>query len=254
MADNKKYYYLKLKEGFFDSDEMIVLESMPDGYLYSNILLKLYLRSLKYHGRLMFNDRIPFNSTMLAQVTRHTVGTIEKAMKIFQELCLVDVLDNGAIYMTDIQNFIGKSSSEADRVREYRLQIESEKSNNKLLSNNVQQKLYKCTPEIEIEIEIENRDRERDRKNSAGAKRRAPHFSPPSLQEVQEYCKERGNNIDAESFIDFYESKGWMVGSSKMKNWKAAVRTWENREKKVKGNGKELGETGTDYSVPDDWA
>ena len=158
MADNKKYYYLKLKEGFFDSDEMIVLESMPDGYLYSNILLKLYLRSLKYHGRLMFNDRIPFNSTMLAQVTRHTVGTIEKAMKIFQELCLVDVLDNGAIYMTDIQNFIGKSSSEADRVREYRLQIESEKSNNKLLSNNVQQKLYKCTPEIEIEIE--NRDRE----------------------------------------------------------------------------------------------
>lgn len=252
MADNKKYYYLKLKEGFFDSDEMIVLESMPDGYLYSNILLKLYLRSLKYHGRLMFNDRIPFNSTMLAQVTRHTVGTIEKAMKIFQELCLVDVLDNGAIYMTDIQNFIGKSSSEADRVREYRLQIESEKSNNKLLSNNVQQKLYKCTPEIEIEIE--NRDRERDRKNSVGAKRRAPHFSPPSLQEVQEYCKERGNNIDAESFIDFYESKGWMVGSSKMKNWKAAVRTWENREKKVKGNGKELGETGTDYSVPDDWA
>lgn len=252
MADNKKYYYLKLKEGFFDSDEMIVLESMPDGYLYSNILLKLYLRSLKYHGRLMFNDRIPFNSTMLAQVTRHTVGTIEKAMKIFQELCLVDVLDNGAIYMTDIQNFIGKSSSEADRVREYRLQIESEKSNNKLLSNNVQQKLYKCTPEIEIEIE--NRDREKDRKNSAGAKRRAPHFSPPSLQEVQEYCKERGNNIDAESFIDFYESKGWMVGSSKMKNWKAAVRTWENREKKVKGNGKELGETGTDYSVPDDWA
>lgn len=252
MADNKKYYYLKLKEGFFDSDEMIVLESMPDGYLYSNILLKLYLRSLKYHGRLMFNDRIPFNSTMLAQVTRHTVGTIEKAMKIFQELCLVDVLDNGAIYMTDIQNFIGKSSSEADRVREYRLQIESEKSNNKLLSNNVQQKLYKCTPEIEIEIE--NRDRERDRKNSAGAKRRAPHFSPPSLQEVQKYCKERGNNIDAESFIDFYESKGWMVGSSKMKNWKAAVRTWENREKKVKGNGKELGETGTDYSVPDDWA
>lgn len=252
MADNKKYYYLKLKEGFFDSDEMIVLESMPDGYLYSNILLKLYLRSLKYHGRLMFNDRIPFNSTMLAQVTRHTVGTIEKAMKIFQELCLVDVLDNGAIYMTDIQNFIGKSSSEADRVREYRLQIESEKSNNKLLSNNVQQKLYKCTPEIEIENR--DRERERDRKNSAGAKRRAPHFSPPSLQEVQEYCKERGNNIDAESFIDFYESKGWMVGSSKMKNWKAAVRTWENREKKVKGNGKELGETGTDYSVPDDWA
>ncbi|MDG4813858.1 phage replisome organizer N-terminal domain-containing protein, partial [Hydrogenovibrio sp. 3SP14C1] len=79
LADNKKYYYLKLKDNFFDSDEMIVLESMPDGYIYSNILLKLYLRSLKYDGLLMFNDRIPFNSTMLAQITRCSVGDIERA-------------------------------------------------------------------------------------------------------------------------------------------------------------------------------
>ena len=68
MADNKKYYYLKLKDNFFDSDEMIILESMPDGYIYSNILLKLYLRSLKYQGRLMFNDKIPFNSTIVVGV------------------------------------------------------------------------------------------------------------------------------------------------------------------------------------------
>ncbi|EMW5712290.1 TPA: phage replisome organizer N-terminal domain-containing protein, partial [Enterococcus faecium] len=52
MADNKRYYYLKLKENFFDSDEMVLLESMPDGYIYSNILLKLYLRSLKHEGKL----------------------------------------------------------------------------------------------------------------------------------------------------------------------------------------------------------
>ncbi len=54
MADSKKYYYLKLNENFFESDTMIVLESMPDGYLYSNILMKLYLRSLKNEGKLMF--------------------------------------------------------------------------------------------------------------------------------------------------------------------------------------------------------
>lgn len=155
MPENKKYYYLKLKEGFFDSDEMIVLESMPDGYLYSNILLKLYLRSLKYQGRLMFNDRIPFNSTMLAQVTRHSVGVVEKAMRILQDLGLVEILDNGAIYMSDIQNFIGRSSTEADRIREYRNQIESEKSCNKLQSTNVQQMNCKRTPEIEIEKDTE---------------------------------------------------------------------------------------------------
>lgn len=169
MVDNKKYYYLKLKEGFFDSDEMIILESMPDGYLYSNILLKLYLRSLKYQGRLMFNERIPFNSTMLAQVTRHSVGVVEKAMQVLQELGLVEVLDNGAIYMSDIQNFIGKSSTEADRIRTYRNQIEAEKNGSALPCTNVQQMSYKCTPEIELEREIDierKTDTEKKTKNT----------------------------------------------------------------------------------------
>ena len=86
MADNKKYYYLKLKENFLESDEAIILESMPDGYIYSNILLKLYLRSLKNDGLLMFNNLIPYNAQMLATITRHQVGTVEKAIQIFQQL------------------------------------------------------------------------------------------------------------------------------------------------------------------------
>lgn len=150
MTDNKKYYYLKLKDNFFDTDEIIVLESMQDGYLYSNILLKLYLRSLKYDGRLMFNEKIPFNSKMLAQVTRHSVGVIEKAMNIFQKLGLVEVLDNGAIYMSDIQNFIGKSTTEADRIRDYRNKITNERN-----CTNVQLLYDKSTPEKEREKEKE---------------------------------------------------------------------------------------------------
>ncbi|HEM6006145.1 TPA: phage replisome organizer N-terminal domain-containing protein [Streptococcus suis] len=140
MADNKKYYYLKLKDNFFESDEAIILESMPDGYIYSNILLKLYLRSLKNNGLLMFNDLIPYNAQMLATITRHHVGVIEKAIQIFQQLRLIEILDNGAIYMTNIQNFVGQSSTNADRMRESRRQL---------------QMLNKCAPEIEIEIEIE---------------------------------------------------------------------------------------------------
>ncbi|MDG3116631.1 phage replisome organizer N-terminal domain-containing protein [Streptococcus suis] len=138
MADNKKYYYLKLKDNFFESDEAIILESMPDGYIYSNILLKLYLRSLKNNGILMFNDLIPYNAQMLATITRHHVGVIEKAIQIFQQLRLIEILDNGAIYMTNIQNFVGQSSTNADRMRESRRQL---------------QMLNKCAPEIEIEIE-----------------------------------------------------------------------------------------------------
>ncbi|HFU4493941.1 TPA: phage replisome organizer N-terminal domain-containing protein [Streptococcus suis] len=151
MADNKKYYYLKLKDNFFESDEAIILESMPDGYIYSNILLKLYLRSLKNNGLLMFNDLIPYNAQMLATITRHHIGVIEKAIQIFQQLRLIDILDNGAIYMTNIQNFVGQSSTNADRMRESRQQL---------------QMLNKCAPEIELEKDKElekNKELEKDK-------------------------------------------------------------------------------------------
>lgn len=155
MADNKKYYYLKLKENFFDSDELIMLESQPDGHLYSNILLKLYLRSLKNDGKLMFNDRIPYNAEILAKVTRHNVAVVEKALFLFEELGLIEKLDNGAIYMLDIQNFIGKSSNEADRIRDYRSRINKEKQNLLDGSTNVVQMYDKSTPKIELEKELD---------------------------------------------------------------------------------------------------
>ena len=175
MSDNKKYYYLKLKDNFFDSDQMIVLESMPDGYKYSNILLKLYLRSLKNDGKLMFNDRIPYNSTILSQVTRHSVGDVEKAVNIFTELGLIEILENGAIYMLDIQNFIGESSTEGDRKRAYRRKIDQEKS---MLLNEGQMS-DKCPdvhpPEKEIEKELEKEldiDKEIDSNNSQQSQKR----------------------------------------------------------------------------------
>ena len=149
--DNKKYYYLKLKENFYDTDTMIILEGMENGYLYSNILMKMYLRSLKGNGKLMFNDRIPYNTQILAKIVRHNPDVVEKAIKIFLELDLIQILDNGSIYMLDIQNFIGKSTTEADRVRKYRKQIQDEE----LDCTNVQLLNNKSTPEIEIELEKE---------------------------------------------------------------------------------------------------
>lgn len=154
MSDNKKYYYLRVKENFYDSDEMIILESMPDGFLYSNILIKLYLRSLKNNGKLMFNDRIPFNSEMLSKITRHPVAVVEKAVSIFKEMNLIDVLDNGAIFMLDIESFIGKSNTEADRKRDYRRRIEKEKQ--KLLTGHLSGQMSdEHPPELEIEKEKE---------------------------------------------------------------------------------------------------
>ena len=128
MSENKKYFYMRLKENFYDSDAMIALESMPDGYKMSNLLMKMYCRSLKGEGRLAISERIPYSPEMLAAATRIDIDTVRIALDIFQELGLIEVLDSGTIFMLDIQNYIGQSSTEADRKREYRERIEAEKT------------------------------------------------------------------------------------------------------------------------------
>lgn len=81
------------------------------------------------------------------------------------------------------------------------------------------------------------KDKEREREP-----RKRVAFTPPTVEEVKAYCKERNNNVDAERFVDFYQSKGWVIGKdSKMKDWKACVRTWENRETARSGTTKEAG-------------
>ena len=224
MSDNKKYYYLRLKDNFFDSDELKILESMKDGYLYSNILLKLYLRSLKNDGKLVVNERIPYSADMLASVTGHQVGTIKQALSVFKDLGLIDVLDNGAIYMLDIQNFIGKGSSEADRKREYRQRIETDRTN---VQTNLRQISEKSPPEIEIELEKDIEIEKEIHSSAKSTTTKRKRFEKPSISDIKQYCMERNNNVNAEQFYDYYESNGWKVGKNAMKDWKACVRTWE---------------------------
>lgn len=218
MANNATYYYMRLKEDFFDSQELKVLEGMTDGFLYSNILLKMYLASLKGNGRLMFNDLIPYSPEMIASVTGHQVGTVKQALTLFEQMGLIEVLDNGAIYMLHIQNFVGKSSTEADRIRQMRADKEEEKKSLKPLEE--KKNINLIDKSIESNMGVQMYD-------IRTPKKRASRFTPPTIEEVRAYCEERGNNVDAEKFIDFYTSNGWKVGKNSMKDWKAAVRTWE---------------------------
>ena len=151
MSDNRKYYYLKLKENYFDDDSIVLLESMQDGVLYSNILLKLYLKSLKHGGRLQLDEDIPYTAQMIATITRQQIGTVERALQIFLKLGLVEVLDSGTFYMSNIELLIGQSSTEAERKRAARLQ-------NKALSALRTSGGHLSDirpPEIEIELEKE---------------------------------------------------------------------------------------------------
>lgn len=103
------------------------------------------------------------------------------------------------------------------------------KGNNILLEKETKENLLS---EVEFSEEVEPEKEER--KKVAPKKER---FKPPTVQEVQEYCNERQNGIQAYKFVDFYQSKGWKVGNQPMKDWKAAIRTWENKNKE-NGNTK----------------
>lgn len=69
-----------------------------------------------------------------------------------------------------------------------------------------------------------------DKPNLDKPKRERSRFKPPTVEDVRAYCSEKGYAVDAERFVDFYGSKGWMVGRNKMKDWRAAVRTWVKRD------------------------
>ena len=127
MSDNRKYYYLKLKENYFDEDAIVLLESMQDGILYSNILLKLYLKSLKNGGKLQLDENIPYTAQMIATITRQQVGTVERALQIFMKLGLVEPLQNGALYMSNIELLIGQSSTEGERKKKERMRLKRQK-------------------------------------------------------------------------------------------------------------------------------
>lgn len=262
MSDNKRYYYLRLKENFFDSEEMKIIEGMPDGYLYSNILLKLYLRSLKTDGRLMLGGKIPYSPEMISSVTGHPVGIVKQAISIFKELGLIEILDNGAIYITDIQNFIGKGSTEADRIREYRKKIADE---NKLIDNT---KVIDCTNVQQKYTRDRVRDRDRDRdintlsgKPDGGQKKAAneiisclnektkKHYKANTLKTVRLIRARLKEGFTVEDFKAVIEKKcdDWL-GNEKMERY---LRPETLFGTKFEGYLNETPSDGNDYDLPE---
>ena len=224
MADNRKYYYLKLKESYFDDDAIVLLESMPDGILYSNILLKLYLKSLKNGGKLQLDENIPYTAQMIATLTRQQVGTVERALGIFRQLGLVEQLDSGAFYMTDIELMIGQSSTEAERKRAARLE------NKALLPPRTKGGHLSDIrpPEIEIELEKEIEiEIEKEREGETGHPTPAAYgrynnviLTDTELSELQAELPEKWAY-----YID--RLSGYIASTGKKyKNHAATIRRW----------------------------
>ena len=220
MAD-KKYYWLKLKRDFFKRHDIRIIEEMPNGKEYILFYLKLLLESIDHEGALRFSETVPYNEQMLSVITNTNVDIVRSAMKMFIELNMMDILDDQTIYMAEVKKLIGFETQWAEKKRKYRDKNLPKEDNVLALSSS-------CPLDVRQEIDIEKeKDKEIEKENK---KKDSPkRFVPPSVEEVQTYCTERGNGIDAEAFIDFYKSKNWYVGRTKMVDWRAAVRNWERR-------------------------
>ena len=237
MSDNRKYYYLKLKENYFDEDAIVLLESMQDGILYSNILLKLYLKSLKNGGKLQLDENIPYTAQMIATITRQQVGTVERALQIFMKLGLVEPLPSGALYMSNIELLIGQSSTEGERKRRARLALQEQKALPKAGADKCPP--YQadiCPPEIEKEIEIE---KERERELDTGQTARAAYgrygnvfLSQSELDGLKADLPDKWNYyIDRLSCHIASSGKRYRSHAATIYKWGAGGRSQESPEK-----------------------
>ena len=215
MAD-KKYYWLKLKRDFFKRHDIRIIEEMPNGKEYILFYLKLLVESIDHEGELRFSDTVPYNEQMLSVITNTNIDIVRSAMKLFIELKMIELQDDSTIFMAEVNKLIGSEWTSAERVRNYRQRHKALPCNTDVTGSNT---------EIDIEKDIE-----KEKEDIKPQKR----FAKPTLEEVQAYCQERNNNVDAQKWYDYYSANGWKVGKNPMKDWKAAIRTWERGD----GSGK----------------
>ncbi len=156
----KKYYWLKLHHDFFNRDEIRIIESQQNGKDYIIFYLKLMLKSINNDGKLMFKDTIPYTPEMLASITNTSIDTVRVAIDAFSKLGLITLLDDGALFMQEVNKLVGSETADAERKR-------VERANKKIVpqlaeSDSKQTKSGHC-PE---NVTLENRDKSLDNRNN----------------------------------------------------------------------------------------
>lgn len=147
--DNKRYYWLKLDKDFFKRHDIRIVESMQNGKDYILFYLKLLCESTSHEGYLRFSPTIPYSEDMLATITNTNIDVVRSAIKIFSGLGMMSFLDDGTLYLEQVERMIGSESGAAIRMRNSRelaktLENKSEQSGNKQ---------EHCSQEIDIELE-----------------------------------------------------------------------------------------------------
>lgn len=231
----KKYYWLKLKDDFFRDKKIKKLRRIAGGDTFTIIYLKMQLLSIKNGGMLHFDGVESDLAKELALDLDEDVENLRMTIAFLRSNDLIEECENDDYLLPEAARAIGSEAASAERVRKLRSRqvktVEALQCNASALQcnsdvTNCNGDVTKCNTDIDIDIDIDI-DKDIEFNEPHTARKGVARFSKPTIEEVQAYCKERRNSVDAERFISFYESKGWKVGKNPMKDWKAAIRTWE---------------------------
>ena len=228
MAEVK---WIKLVTDLFDNRKIKQIEVLPEGDAIIVIWMKLLCLAgnINDSGYVYFTNEIPYTDQMLSTQFNRPLTTIQLALKTFEQFGMIEIIDD----MLRISNWEKyQSVDKMAEIREYnRLAKQRSREKQKLL-NNVNDMSMTCQPcqGTDIDIDIEE-DIDIDTNNNTKGKTKRKRFVKPTVEDIRAYCVERNNNVNPERFYNYYESNGWMVGKNKMKNWKAAILTWEGNQK-----------------------
>ena len=223
MAE-KSYYWLKLPKDFFKRHDIKYIMTLPEGEHIVLFYLQLMVESIDHDGELRFSPNIPYSEAMLASVTDTDIEIVKNSLEVLKELELVKISEDGTIILEKVKNMVGFETKWAEKKRAYRDQKRQSEDNVLDMSSN-------CPHDVPtMSDKSKSKSKSKSYIERTIQERPLSHFVPPTVEEVRAYCVQRGNQVDPERFVDFYSSKNWFVGKNKMKDWQAAIRTWEKRE------------------------
>lgn len=221
MAE-KKYYWLRLRRDFFKRHDVRIIESMPNGKDYVLFYLKLMVESIDHEGALRFSDTIPYNEQMLATITDTNIDVVRAAMQIFRELNLVEVLDEGTIYMNEVQALVGSETKWAEKKRLYRKKEDNVPALSPPCPPDVRQEIEK---EKETELETEKKVYKKPTRHKYGEYRNV-------LLTDEDMEKLKAEFPDWEARIE--RLSGYIASTGKSyKNHLATIRNWAKKDRQM---------------------
>lgn len=171
-----------------------------------------------WHGITIERGQLVTSLDSISRSTKHSVQSVRTILNRLKSTNEITSESTNKFTIITIKNYDSYQSQNEDD-QQAKQQADQQTNNNQPTSNQHSINIQSTTNK--------NVKNDKNDKNEKNDKNSVVRFTPPTIEEVISYCQERRNNVDATRFINFYEMKGWMVGKNKMKDWKAAVRTWE---------------------------